>query len=167
MSVVRVLTLLAIVQAACSSNDESQTQAALEAPAAGSVYYTLRQDLRVCIWPFCGGVFLHAVNLDTTTCADGSQRSECYVARLDTSAISPDGALGDLKHLIVRGRIVPGTKTEVPPIFELHADGVWRAVTAGPVSAPFWRLRSHGGVLTAVPLNGTQVQRLSGLDQPV
>ena len=39
MSVVRVLTLLAIVQAACSSNDESQTQAALEAPAAGSVYY--------------------------------------------------------------------------------------------------------------------------------
>ena len=164
MSVVRVLTLLAIVQAACSPNDESETKAALEAPATGSVYYTLRQDPRVCIWPFCGGVFLNAVNLDDTTCVDGSLHPECYVAKLDTSAILPDGALGDLKRLIVRGRIVPGTKTQVPPFFELHADGIWRAVTTGPLTEPAFRVSSHGGELTAVPLNGTQAQRLSGLD---
>lgn len=164
MSVVRVLTLWAIFQAACSPNDDSQTQASLAAPPASSAYYTLRPDLRLCIWPFCGGVFLRGVNLDVTRCADGSLASECYVALLDTSAILPETALGDLKQLIVRGRIALGTGTDRPQFFELRADGVWRAVTAEPVSDPVWRVSLHGGELTAVPLNGTEVQRLGGLD---
>jgi hypothetical protein len=164
MPVARVLTLLAIFLSACSPDDEAQAQASLEAPPASSAYYSMRQDLRVCIWPFCGGVFLRGVNLEKTTCADGSLGTECYVARLETDAVLPESALGDLKHIIMHGRITPGTRPITPRFFELRADGVWRAVTAAPASGPVWRVSSHGGELIAVPLNGTAGQRLGALD---
>jgi hypothetical protein len=60
-------------------------------PAAGSLFYSVRPDLRACVSPICGGNFVAALNLDHTTCVDGTTRSECYAA--ETDATVPDGAL--------------------------------------------------------------------------
>ena len=67
------------------------------------VYYTATRDLRKCAAPMCGGFFLHAVNVDRMTCADGTRvRSSngCYVAEIDLQGMSlEDDALlhGDLR----------------------------------------------------------------------
>lgn len=62
------------------------------AQAAGEGYYrTTRQDLRKCAWPACGGVYVKRVNRDSTRCADGVLRKDCYVAALNLQSLN----LGD------------------------------------------------------------------------
>ncbi len=49
-------------------------------------YYTATRDMRKCVSPICGGWYLHAVNRNRTTCADGTTvRSSrgCYVSEID------------------------------------------------------------------------------------
>lgn len=53
------------------------------APARNSVYFTIRQDMRRCASPMCGGYFVKAVNQRVTRCANGKQSEECYVAEID------------------------------------------------------------------------------------
>lgn len=55
-------------------------------------YYALRQDMRRCIAPLCGGLFVRQVNQDLTVCEDGSRQKECYVAELDLNALRLDDA---------------------------------------------------------------------------
>ena len=50
-----------------------------------STYYEARRDFRKCMYPMCGGWWVHRVNRTSTTCADGSHASECYVAEIDWS----------------------------------------------------------------------------------
>src|SRR5262249_26798950 len=84
----------------------------------------------------------------------GSLGVECYVGRLATEAVLPDSQLGDVRHLVVRGRLAPGSEPDLPPFFELRADGVWRAVGAAPASGGVWGGRPPGGEVTAVLVNG-------------
>jgi hypothetical protein len=56
------------------------------APTVPKVYL-VRRDTRRCIYPLCGGFWLHAVNEPTTTCADGTTDVECYVAEIDWTAL--------------------------------------------------------------------------------
>jgi hypothetical protein len=58
-------------------------------------YFAIQPDLRKCAAPMCGGYFVHRVNLGTTRCDDGVDRSACYVASLELSALDlDDSALG-------------------------------------------------------------------------
>ncbi len=65
-------------------------------------FYTFRHDLRKCVSPLCGGIFVKAVNRRFTLCADGELRNECYVA-----------GIINRKHIniafaaLLKGRIVP------------------------------------------------------------
>ncbi|MEE9425195.1 MAG: DUF6748 domain-containing protein [Methylococcales bacterium] len=46
-------------------------------------FFTARYDFRKCASPWCGGFFVKAVNQQSTRCADGISRKECYVASID------------------------------------------------------------------------------------
>jgi len=60
-------------------------------------YFRVRQDLRACAYPACGGWFLSEVNYDLMVCPEGDVADECYVPEL----LSPEGVAiedGDLLH---------------------------------------------------------------------
>lgn len=61
------------------------------------VYYTASRDFRKCAAPMCGGFYLHAVNVNRMTCADGTtvrSKNGCYVSEIDLQGMQlEDGAL--------------------------------------------------------------------------
>lgn len=68
---------------------------------ANSIYYSVRQDMRRCVSPICGGYFVKRVNERVTRCANGKPAEECYVAEIDWNkhqSVEPSRALlrGDL-----------------------------------------------------------------------
>lgn len=78
---------------------------------ASNYYVVTRPDLRRCIFPLCGGVFVKSVNQAETTCYDGLVAEECYVADIDWAALSlDDAALAELSDAADTGQaIVRGT----------------------------------------------------------
>ncbi len=48
----------------------------------------MRDDVRLCPSPACGGIFVKAVNRLLTRCPDGALRFECYIAGVDLSALN-------------------------------------------------------------------------------
>jgi hypothetical protein len=71
-------------------------------------YFTSRPDLRKCVSPLCGGLFVKQVNKNKTRCADGSLQNECYVAEVDWSAISSD-PIDANDNLLLQGTIASKT----------------------------------------------------------
>eukprot|EP01060_Flectonema_neradi_P037855 TRINITY_DN775_c0_g1_i4.p1 TRINITY_DN775_c0_g1~~TRINITY_DN775_c0_g1_i4.p1 ORF type:complete len:554 (+),score=150.14 TRINITY_DN775_c0_g1_i4:46-1707(+) len=51
-------------------------------------YYLMKQDLRKCISPLCGGHWVSRVNKRRMRCADGLKAKSCYVAEI-TSDLKP------------------------------------------------------------------------------
>ena len=159
MSIARALGITVLLLSACAPPDDALVQSSLEAAPAGSVYYTVRPDLRLCMWPFCGGVWIHAINSDQTKCAGGTIAAECYVAKLETPV-----EVGDVTALVVRGTLVSRTQPDLPSYFALHADGVWEAQTGMPRKGAFWLAGGHGGQFEVSLLNDDQSQQVHGVD---
>lgn len=105
------------------------------ADVAGGLYtyYELRQDVRRCIHPLCGGYWVSRVNRAQTTCADGSRAEECYVAELDLSALGlSDQEIAAVEgearsgRALVRGRLATRTISSYA-IGALVASEAWTA----------------------------------------
>jgi len=69
-------------------------------------YYTIRPDMRRCVWPLCGGYFVERVNRSYTYCRGEWVQDGCYVASVDWSrtgldADQIDGALAG--KVLLRG----------------------------------------------------------------
>jgi len=62
-----------------------------DSPNALETFYTVRQDIRRCASPMCGGWFVSRVNHAKTRCNDGVLRDECYVWNFDTTALGLTG----------------------------------------------------------------------------
>lgn len=85
------VAICALASSACLSNagaDSSPGAVAVTSSALSTDtkpmhgYYSVRRDVRRCASPLCGGYFVSTLNQRETTCADGSQAAECYVAEL-------------------------------------------------------------------------------------
>jgi len=70
------LTALAVVLAIGVSAGSASSQ-----PPIGSGVYTVRADPRLCPSPLCGGYWVALANGARTRCADGTRKTQCYVAR--------------------------------------------------------------------------------------
>jgi hypothetical protein len=105
----RLLTSFVLVAAlsTCARAGLQQSVAGVvNTPSAGSSFYVVRADPRLCPSPLCGGYWVARANHARTRCHDGLLRPRCYVAgavdkdRLPPRTSVPDGALA-------RGTIEP------------------------------------------------------------
>jgi hypothetical protein len=140
-------------------------------------YVVARPDYRKCAWPWCGGVFVAAVNESTTTCADGNDQADCYVTQMDWSALALDPTLeGQLDMtpgvLLMRGNIVESEQPPVGKIPTLRVTGLWQGVGPNVASGGFYLVKDNNIVCITFPcfsidelsLNTKQSQAISGID---
>jgi Kazal-type serine protease inhibitor domain len=88
---------LSTVFTGCASADAPADEAGdsaddLSVNANFGYYVFTRQDMRRCVSPMCGGMFVKRANQDKTRCADGTMQAECYVSALDLAGMDLDEA---------------------------------------------------------------------------
>jgi hypothetical protein len=132
-------------------------------------FYRVRRDVRRCAAPLCGGYWVALVNRHVTTCADGTPRRECYVARID--GIPP--AAGDANAVaLVRGELQEERFDGFGSLGVLVASDAWRAAGRGPAKGTWYGLRDAGIRCIAAPcfsidertLNTPHTRRVSAVD---
>jgi hypothetical protein len=155
------------------------SQAARAAPAANpdgimqdvfsGKFYHVRRDLRKCAWPLCGGYWVGLVNRPVTTCADGTPRRECYVARIDRKW----PGVGDTDSVaLVRGELRGEPFSSFGLLGVLVASDAWRAAGRGPARGTWYGLRDAGIRCFTTPcfsidertLNTPHTRRVSAVD---
>lgn len=134
-----------------------------------------RVDVRDCLFPLCGGVFVTPLNVPRMRCADGSWLKSCYVADLDVSALGWDEATAtafrerfEAQQAVVAGRIETAEVggVEAP---RLRVDEAWGAAAGtNPAKVPYYRVSSSGIVCITEPCDSLTGQRLNTpLHQPL
>jgi hypothetical protein len=73
--------------------------------SAGSSFYVVEPDPRMCPSPLCGGYWVSLANHARTRCADGMLHPRCYAARAADTVGAPVSAIPD--QALVRGRLEP------------------------------------------------------------
>lgn len=171
----RTTLLLPLLALACGdvedeSNFESELRVAPTSRAEIETYYIVtRPDYRRCAFPMCGGVFVAELNRQMTTCADGTQAAECYVALadLDATGLSEsqqtwfDGRFYD-GFGVVRGEFATGSFGLLQaPVIE--ATEAWNAAAdRDPRSnRRSWRADDLGFVCVTFPCVNGQAGRLN------
>ena len=131
--------------------------------ASPALYYTVRPDLRRCVFPLCGGYWLKKLN---------STADEIYVPEIDLARAGLDQGDLDLGGSVVRGSLSSrtyGGSFGTRKI--LSASAAWRA-GAGTPSGTYYKLTDTGIVCFRAPcfsiaedkLNwSTATTRLSGI----
>ena len=147
------------------SPTEPISPAPAQASAPASTFYAVRADMRKCASPMCGGYFVRRVNQTLTTCANGEQMAECYIAGIDwngTTQVDPDRAL------------IRGTLLTQEGYGALKVSEVWQAMADATPSGEFYRVRDLGIRCIAAPcethdeatLNTTIASKIAGVDLP-
>ena len=110
-------------------------------PLAGSgEYFLVRQDMRRCVSPLCGGYFVKRVNESWTRCANGRRMSECYVAEIDWKGqpeVDPGKAL-------LRGEIVARRFARFGNLGALRVTESWQSPSEKPATDTLYRVRDRG-----------------------
>lgn len=115
--------------------------------SAGSTFYRVRNDLRRCALPLCGGYFVSRVNASSTRCADGSFKRECYVAEIDWNGQEePEPA-----RLLLRGSIVAKRYERFGNLGELRVSELWKSLGTNEPAGTFYRVRDRGVRCIAFP----------------
>ncbi len=159
-------------------NSPETAEAKADSIASTSTYYTVRQDLRRCISPVCGGFWVRRVNQARTTCQDGSQAAECYVADLDLARLDLDDAtlsrLNDsirAGQAVLRGSIRAGLSYGGNTLGRFGATEGYRAISSATPVGSFYRVNDLGVrcitfpcfSLHAAKLNSTVSTQLSAV----
>ncbi len=134
--------------------------------ASTSMFYLVRPDLRKCASPLCGGYFLRSANQNLTRCANGRNRSECYVANIEWNG-APEI---EINRALLRGKILTkGNRNGRYGV--LSVSEVWRSASDAKPYGDFFRVRDLGVRCIAAPclshsearLNSTQSQKIAGV----
>jgi len=156
-----------------SSNEQTTERSDEEA-----YYIVTRPDLRKCMYPMCGGVFVKQLNAAQTECLDGTVAEDCYVADIDFDALALDDKIvgtlsnaADVGQAIVFGKfetlIMQSFQTAV-----LVASQGWLGRAQSTPSGDFYAVKTSGIVCVTWPcpslteqlLNTDQIQNIHGLD---
>jgi hypothetical protein len=174
--------LMAALVPACGtaedlSDDVIESGDELDGKADGlsktSTFYTVRQDLRRCISPLCGGAWVKRLNFTTTKCADGKYASECYVAEENHTKLGLTSTDLDTGHaLIFRGSIKPKSYSGFGNMGEFVATEAWTAASDNAPTDLFYRVTNTGVRCFSHPcptfheakLNSTVSRNLASLD---
>jgi hypothetical protein len=135
---------------------KSATIAAPAVTAQTSDFFTIREDLRKCASPMCGGYFVKRVNQPTTLCANGRNMSECYVASIDWNG----AAEVDAKRALIRGTIeTRGDRNGKYGV--LRVTEVWQALNDDEPSGDYFRVKDTGVRCVAAPCNSYSEAKLN------
>ena len=103
-------------------------------------FYLVRNDLRRCASPLCGGFWVSRVNHPQTRCSNGRWSRECYVAEIDwngRSEVEPGKAL-------LRGNIVARSYPGFGNLGAFRVTESWQSPTETPATGTFYRVRDRG-----------------------
>ena len=123
-----------------SANIPGTNSVAPEPLAGSGEYFLVRQDVRRCVSPLCGGYFVKKVNQSWTRCANGRRMSECYVAEIDWNGqpeIDPGKAL-------LRGDIVARRFARFGNLGALRVTESWQSPGDKPATGTLYRVRDRG-----------------------
>ena len=109
------LTLLLGTGCAAEETIAHELSSLGDVPCSDALYLGVRPDSRRCAAPACGGSFVRALNREQTTCSDGSEAAECYVARIDLRRLGlPDEQaqqlLSEQSRVVLVGTLRPPTR---------------------------------------------------------
>ena len=111
------------------------------APASRDTeYFNVRQDVRRCMSPLCGGYFVKRVNQSRTRCANGRWMSECYVAEIDWTG-QPEI---DPRMPLLRGDIIARRFPRFGNLGALRVTEGWQSPSDKPATGTFYRVRDRG-----------------------
>jgi hypothetical protein len=153
------------------TNDQDSLEAIPAEPdslASTSAFYSVRQDLRRCVSPICGGYFVKSVNLPLTRCANGRYLAECYVAEIDWNGQTQV----DTGKTLLRGTVLAKSYDRFGNLGVLRVTEAWQAVSDSKPSGAFYRVRDRGLRCITFPcpthheakLNTTVSQNIAGVD---
>jgi len=164
---------LALTTVACSATtDVSTDEGELSNPNYG--YFAVRQDLKKCAYPMCGGYYVHRVNTAKTLCADGGYAAECYVASVDlsgTGLTSDEQSNVALGGSVLRGKIGK-SKINGKQYGQFAATEAWVGETGSTPSGAVYRatdnnikcIKAPCPTITVVKLDTTSTKNVSGVD---
>lgn len=140
-------------------------------------FYLARPDLRKCVWPLCGGIFVNAVNQRFTQCADGSRAKECYVASVDWKSLgfdplSQETGLMPGSAYLLQGRIESQEYDGFGDLGVFVGKGAYRPASANVPQNLFVGLQNNGIMCVTTPcfsvdeyiLNRYRSKTISGID---
>lgn len=145
-------------EASVVNDDAAESVSGLpDTVSAGSTFYRVRNDLRRCASPLCGGYFVARVNASSTRCADGSLKRECYVAEIDWNGQEePEPA-----RLLLRGNIVAKRYERFGNLGELRVSELWKSPGANEPSGTFYLVRDRGIRCIAFPCPSNHEAKLN------
>lgn len=112
-------------------------------------YYTATQDLRKCVSPLCGGIFIKEVNKRFTVCADGSRARQCYIGtpnwdKLGFNPFAHAGDTGVFTALLLKGQVLENKEGDFGNLGEFVAEAAYRPATNNPARGRFVALENKG-----------------------
>ena len=130
-----------------------------DSAAAGSSFYVVRSDPRLCPSPLCGGNWVALANRARTRCSDGALRPLCYVAKIVDEARQPLSANVPpeaLARAAIEGQEFPGFgKLGVLVVAEVLKP------VGGPAKGDFYRLRDTGVRCIRAPCFSMRAEQLN------
>ncbi len=169
-----VLALAAVPACAADVGDEATVDDSADElssnPNAGFFIVT-RQDMRKCMAPLCGGVYVRRVNDATTRCADGKYAKECYVAEVDLSKLGlSDDEQADFRGqftsatALVRATMSSTTFNSVK-LGKLKVAEAWRGASGVAPTGTFYRAADNGIRCIKAPCPSLSVFELNSKDE--
>lgn len=147
-------------------NTVPEPESSPDSLASTSTYFLVRQDLRRCAFPRCGGYFVRRVNQPVTRCQNGTWAQQCYVSEIDWNG----QVEVDARKALLRGSLA--RSTNAPNFGALRVTESWQAASNNTPTGFFYRVKDRGircithPCLThhAAMLNSTSQREIAGVD---
>lgn len=150
VTMIGLLTVLAGMGPTFGSADRSKAKASVASAgigpsaqpvvAAAGEYYVVRQDVRRCASPLCGGFWVKRANQSRTQCANRRWMPECYVAEIDWNG-QPEV---EANKALLRGRIVARRFAGFGNLGAFRVTESWRSPSENSATGTFYRTRDRG-----------------------
>jgi hypothetical protein len=163
-----------VLPTACVSNEDAigQTESDVTQSDDGAYFLVTRQDLRKCMYPMCGGVFVKRVNNQKTRCADGAWAEDCHAVDVDLSALGlGEEQTWDVRYLfesgfgLVRGHLVE-VQTEGGIAHTLVATEAWAGQALVAPEGTFYDVKNSGVKCVTFPCPSFSEKKLNTHKKP-
>ncbi|HTM22857.1 MAG TPA: DUF6748 domain-containing protein, partial [Kofleriaceae bacterium] len=129
-------------------------------------YFTIRPDIRRCVFPLCGGEYVQRVNRSYTYCRGSWTAGECYVSVMDWSrtGLGDDqiaGALNSGYPVLVRGWTDDAYYDGFGNYGKFVASELWVANNADAPDGVYARVKNNGVRCFTTPCNSISEGKLN------